>query len=123
MSVEQFFKFEEADGALVVAPRVTGGPFAEEASREVWPELFQRVDESDKNIVIDLHSLKFFGSILLELIATLNKHLKPKGRHLALCRVSPAGLEVMKIAKFDKLWPIRSTVAEAAQAVNELGAV
>lgn len=115
MTVDQYFDLRDVGGVLVVQPKCHGGPFAEESSRSVWPEVLQRAGEAGK-VVIDLGSLTFFGSTMLDLLASLKRQLAD-GK-LAVANVSSTGLEVMQIARFDQLLPICDSVDEAVAAVS-----
>ena len=39
------------------------------------------------------------------------------GGHIALCNASDVGREVLEIAKFDKVWPLVNSRAEALRTV------
>lgn len=116
--VDDFFSWEDFDGAVVITPKCHGGSFAEEESRAVWSDLFDQLRESDKGVVADFHALDYFGSTMLDWIASVNKLLRTDQRKLALCNVSDAGLEVLRIARFDTLWPLCDDRQSAIEAVS-----
>ena len=116
MTVDQYFSLNQVGKAMVIQPICRGGAFAEEASRAVWPEVLKQAVGSGNGVVVDLGALKFFGSTMLDLIATLNRQLDD-GK-LAVANVSPTGLEVMQIARFDKLLKICDSVDDAVAAVS-----
>ena len=68
--------------------------------------------------IIDLGTLDYFGTIMLELLLVLWKRVSAKGGKFALCNVSPIGLEILQTVKFDTLWPIVSDREQALEAVK-----
>ncbi|MCA9174725.1 MAG: STAS domain-containing protein [Planctomycetales bacterium] len=112
MSLEDYFSLSE-DTGLVIQFKCRGGAFAEEASRSVWPELLGHVESYGKDVVLDLSALKFFGSTVLDLIATINKTVHKLDRRVLLAGVSATGREVLEIARFDQFLDIFETAADA----------
>ena len=120
MSATKHFAIEQADGVLIIAPQGSIGALDAESIRTEWVGVLDRVATSGAlHVVIDLQGLEYFGSIVLELIVVLWKRLSVKGRRLAICNVSPVGLEILQAAKFDTIWPIVSSLEEAKNAVRE----
>jgi len=64
-------------------------------------------------LIVDLAQAPFFGSSLLELIRVLWTDLSSHSGKLVLCNPSPVGREVLEVAKFDQLWPLVETRAQA----------
>ena len=64
-------------------------------------------------VVIDLGQVAYFGSSMLEAIRGLWNELSPRQGQIVLCNASEVSREVLQIAKFDHLWPIVDTRAEA----------
>jgi anti-anti-sigma factor len=64
-------------------------------------------------LIVDLAQAPFFGSSLLELIRVLWKDISGESGKLVLCNPSAVGREVLQVAKFDQLWPLVETRAQA----------
>lgn len=121
MDAHRYFEILDDDRALIVLPRGDVEGFAGEQSREVWGELSEQVVRSHKPVVLDLAQLDYFGSTVLDWIASMGRASRQSGLPLALCRVSDTGMEVVKIARFDELWPIFPTREAALDAAREQG--
>lgn len=119
MSKPKYFTVEQADGIVIFSARGAIGGLVEEAVRAEWDALLNQVDATDaKHAIIDLGALDYFGSIMLELLVVLWKRVSAKGGKLAICNVSPVGLEILYTAKFDTLWPIVPDREQALEAVT-----
>ena len=73
-----------------------------------------------KQVVIDFSRITYFGSGMLEALLLLWKQLTARDGKMVLCHVSEVGLEILSISRFDTVWPICATRAEAIQAVRSL---
>jgi anti-anti-sigma factor len=107
------------DGRVfVVLPTGEVGGFAsEQVSLEV-DEVLAEIDEcAAKEVVIDFGRVKFFGSCLLAAIQCIWKHLRPHNGKLVLCNVPDVGLEVLRVSRFDELWPIYESRQDAESAL------
>ncbi len=121
MSETKFFSIEEFEGGAFVSPLQTVRSFADEQVRGEWEKLLEILTEADaKKIAVDLSQLSFFGSTMLEWIVLLGKHVKAHGGHLVICCANGPTLEVLKIAKFDTLYPIIETRELAKARLAEL---
>ena len=118
MSIEEYFIVTPRDSVLVIQPKCRGGAFAEESSRAIWPQLLTQIKEQGGNVVIDMGALTFFGSTMLDMIATINKCLHPLDKKVALANISPTGMEVLSIARFDQFISVFDSLD---QAIAELG--
>jgi anti-anti-sigma factor len=119
MSRPKYFTVEHADDIVIFSAIGSIGGLVEDAARTEWDALLNQVDAADaKHAIIDLGELDYFGSIMLELLVVLWKRVGAKDGKLALCNVSPVGLEILHTAKFDSLWPIEPTRELAIKAVR-----
>jgi anti-anti-sigma regulatory factor len=75
-------------------------------------------DPGAKGTVIDLGHMPYFGSMMLESLRNVWTHIHPQGQRMALCGVSEVGQEILRLARFDTLWPICATRAEAIRTVR-----
>lgn len=119
MSKPKYFIVEHSGDIVIFSAIGSIGGLVEDAARTEWDALLHQVDAADaKHAVIDLGALDYFGSIMLELLVVLWKRVGAKGGKLALCNVSPVGLEILHTAKFDTLWPIVPDREQAMTAVR-----
>ena len=119
MSIPKYFTVEQADDTVIFCAIGSIGGLVEDAARHEWDALLRQVDDANaKHAVIDLGALDYFGSIMLELLVVLWKRVHAHGGKLALCNVSPVGLEILQTAKFDTLWPIVPDREQALEAVR-----
>ena len=119
MSKPKYFTVEKVDDTVIFCAIGSIGSLVEDAARAEWDSLLQQVEAAGAtHAVIDLGALDYFGSIMLELLVVLWKRVSAKGGKLALCNVSPVGLEILQTAKFDTLWPIVSDREQALEAVK-----
>ena len=119
MSKPKYFTVEQADDAVIFSAVGSIGGLVEDAARTEWDALLKQLEEANAtHVVIDLGVLDYFGSIMLELLVVLWKRVSAKGGKLALCNVSPVGLEILQTAKFDTLWPIVADRDAAIEAVK-----
>lgn len=118
MSSPKHFDVEQTDGICIISPIGSIGAL-EEAIRDEWAGVLASMEAAGtERVVIDLKSLDYFGSIVLELVVVLWKRLSGKGGRLVFCNVSPVGLDVLQAAKFDTIWPIVPSRQEAIDAVQ-----
>lgn len=64
-------------------------------------------------VVIDLGQVAYFGSSMLEAIRAIWNELTPHNGRLVLCNASEVGREIIQISKFDHLWPLVESRADA----------
>lgn len=120
MTTPRYFRVERNGDALVFIAIDSIGGLVEDEARSEWDALLQQLSEQGaKNAIMDLGELDYFGSIVLELMVVLWKRVSAQGGKLAVCNVSHVGLEILKTAKFDTIWPIVATRDEALQALHE----
>lgn len=114
MATPRYFKVERCGDTLVFAAIDAIGGLVEDEARQEWDALLTQLSlQSAKNAIMDLGALDYFGSIVLELMVVLWKRISAQGGKLAVCNVSPVGLEILRTAKFDTIWPILHTREEA----------
>jgi anti-anti-sigma factor len=114
VSEPKYVRVERDGDALIVSPLFTFARFAEVDLAEEWQQVQNQIDGSDvKHVVVDLGQIPYFGSTVLEWMVQLWKRAKAKGGKLATCNASPIGQEVLSAARFDLLWGIFATRAEA----------
>jgi anti-anti-sigma factor len=120
MSTPKYFRVEQDGDTLVFSAIDSIGGLVEDEARVEWDALLEQLSEQgSKHAIMDLGALDYFGSIVLELIVVLWKRVSAQGGRLAVCNVSAVGLEILKTAKFDTIWPIVPTREDALEAVRK----
>ena len=120
MTIPRYFRVEDSGDTLVFAAIESIGGLVEDEARVEWDALLEQLSEQGaRNAVMDLGALDYFGSIVLELMVVLWKRVSAQGGKLAVCNVSPVGLEILKTARFDTIWPIVTTRDEALDVVHQ----
>lgn len=118
MPSEPMFVVEREGQVLVVTVSEHAGSFSDVDATEEFGALLRSIEEPGlAGIVIDLKNLPWFGSLLLETFRNLWTRLRPRGQRLALCRVSEVGRDILRLARFDTLWPICESRDEAVRTV------
>ncbi|MCE9525659.1 MAG: STAS domain-containing protein [Planctomycetales bacterium] len=67
-------------------------------------------------MIVDFHQVPYFGSSLLEVLLSIWSQEQLRAGTMSLCNVSAAGREVLEVTRFDTLWTIYNTRAEALEA-------
>jgi len=103
--------------ALVVAANAAIGSLSSTDVRGEADCLMAQMHESGlKKLVFDLERADYFGSQMIELMIIAWRYVSPAHGALALCHVSAAGREVLRIVGLDKFWPVCNTLDEAIAA-------
>lgn len=68
---------------------------------------------SIRNLVIDCSKTKVFGGAALGLLLRLWKTTQQHGGTFSMCGLSPFGIEMLRVVKLNRLWPIHPSLAEA----------
>jgi len=119
MTPPRYFQVEPNGETLIFSAIDTIGGLVEDEARVEWDALLEQLSEQGaKNAIMDLGALDYFGSIVLELMVVLWKRVSAQGGKLAVCNVSDVGLEILKTAKFDTIWPIVRDREEALAAIQ-----
>ena len=114
MSDSKYVRTEQIGDTLVVTPLFTFAAFAEPDLAGEWSRVQKLLEDSQaKNVLVDLGSIPYFGSTVLEWMVQMWKRAKAKGGKLATCQASPIGREVLTAARFDQLWGSFDTRDEA----------
>ncbi|MCA9161991.1 MAG: STAS domain-containing protein [Planctomycetales bacterium] len=108
------------DDAIFVTPKQNIGSLMDLELRDEWAELNKVVDDNQvRYAIVDLAHLNYFGSSVLDWMISLWKHVKLQNGGLALCNVSPVGMEILQTSNLDSRWTIAGTRAEALAKLRE----
>lgn len=120
MNATGFLAIEQTGETLVITPRRDLGGFVRTEFQDEVFDVLNRIDDADiRGVVLDLGSIDYFGSIMLEFVVRVRSKLRQKEGKLAVCQVSPAGQEVFYAARFDSHFIETRTLNRAIEMVSE----
>ena len=118
MMTSVLFDVEVSQPTLVVVPQENVSSLADERVQPELMRLFKTFeDPAIRNIIIDFCQIEYFGSSMLEAMLKLWKLVNGHGGKMAVCNVSTIGREVLQVGRFDTLWDVYDSRAEALQAL------
>ncbi len=113
-NIPKYFRVEPSDDTLILSATSSINMLFEEEVREECSLLIDHLSQHDaKNLVIDLGAVDHFGSVMLELMVVLWKHIKAGTGKFIVCNVSAVGKQVLQTTKLDTLWTILPSLEEA----------
>ena len=119
MTSPKYFRVEPSNDALIIAAVANIHNLVEDEVRGECDSLLQLLEKNHaKHAIIDLEKLDYFGSIMLELMVVVWKEVNKAGGKFAVCNVSKVGMEILKTARFDTIWPILESREAAIANVN-----
>lgn len=114
MSLPLYFRCVDDGSVLVVEVVRPVGSLAEEAvMQELDGIVAALAQRTTCKVLIDFKQTAYFGSSLLEGLRLIWTKVEEREGRMVLCNLSPVGKEIVQLAKFDTLWPICETRAEA----------
>jgi anti-anti-sigma factor len=98
----------EQDGAvLIVSPRCAFGAFNDADLSAAWNSIEARLaDESVRNVTIDLGTIPYFGSTVLEWLVLIWKRIRGRGGRMVICNCSEMGRQILAASRLDTLWTV-----------------
>jgi stage II sporulation protein AA (anti-sigma F factor antagonist) len=119
MSPKRVFDVSVAGDVLVVAPRRNISSLADEGVQANWQELVAQAESGQvRHVVFDFERVGYFGSTMLEAMLVLWKRIVDSGGRMAVCNASPTVRDILRISRFDTLWPVCDTLAAALETVG-----
>ena len=95
------------DGDITI---VEFGDEFEHLGEDVMPAVAAEVDAAGQasvpKVLLDLSSVKFFGSSFIEVLYRLWKHMESRSGRFVICGLHPYCGEVLQVTNLDKLWTI-----------------
>ena len=114
MNSNKLFRVSAIDGVLIVELIGVVSSLADVSITQQLTLVREQLrNGACDNVVIDLGQVAYFGSSMLEAIRTLWIEVSPRNGRLVLCNASEVAREILQIAKFDHLWPLVATRADA----------
>lgn len=121
MPYAPIFSTRRSGTTLILEVHGTVSSLADAAALDELDLLLDQLKENAAtNVVVDFGQSPFFGSSLLETLRRIWNDVHPGGGKMVLCNVSPVGREILALAKFDQLWPVVATCADAEKQLHTL---
>lgn len=119
MAEMKTFQVQYEQETLIVTPLRNLSSLADEEITSEWNAVQERLkSDSARHVIFDFQNLKYFGSTMLEVMLLLWKRIRPHEGKLAVCNVSKEAREVLRLSRFDTIWPVCDSLAEALGEVN-----
>lgn len=115
----RIFDTERFGETLIVVPLDKVSSLADTAVLTELDRVADELDACGPNLLVDFSRAEYFGSSMLEALLRLSKLVQARRGKMGLCSLSEASAEVLKISKFDTLWPIYMTRQQAMAAIPE----
>ncbi len=97
-----------------MTPLTNISSLADGAVRDVLDGVLQQLRTTGvTRVVVDFENVAYFGSSMLEALLVIWSPLRSAGGRMVLCGLSDVGREIITLARFDTLWPLYGTLAEA----------
>ncbi|HYW81204.1 MAG TPA: STAS domain-containing protein [Thermoguttaceae bacterium] len=122
MPTAHTFSVESENETLIVTPLRSVGSLAEENVRPELDAIIEEIRQRElKHAVIDLREITYFGTSMLEAMFAIWRRIRtdhnesaegetPQAEtirgQMTLCNVSTMGREILRVSRFDTLWPI-----------------
>jgi anti-anti-sigma factor len=114
------FELEDQDGVLIVVPLGSASTLGGEDVQRELAELFGRIERSRlRHAVIDFSRLNYFNSSMLGILHAIWKRVRTAQGRMAICQLSDVCREILKITRFDTVWPIYATRSDALAALRD----
>jgi len=96
---------EQKRGTLIVTPVGDAVSFREtDVQREITTLHALVSDPGVHNLVVDLGSADYFGSIVIGAINSLGLKARDDGGRIALCNASDEMLDILRVMNLDNIW-------------------
>lgn len=119
MAESRVFDMDLEDDVMIVAPRRNISSLAEQQVQAEWDGIVTTLEKSDvRHVVFDFHHVQYFGSSMLEAMLFLWKLLQREQGKMAVCNVSSTAQEILRLSKFDTIWPVCGTRTDAMDIVH-----
>ena len=117
---EPTFDISVDGSTLVVVPTRNISSIAEAEVKDEWDEVLAKMQQSDVlHVIFDFHRISYFGSSMLEAMLQLWKQIRSKDGKLVVCNVSDTAKEILRLSKFDTIWPVCDTRDDATSELEK----
>jgi len=106
LKLQKIVDVEKKQNTLVVTPKGDAISFRESDVIAELRQIHELIDGlQNPNLVIDLNSSKYFGSMMLGEMVRLGQKAVEKGGKVAMCSVSDQVQQVLDVMKLADIWP------------------
>lgn len=113
------FTFERQGNTLIVIPKGESLGTSEWGLEKEIDGLYRMLsDRKTVNLVVDVGSAPYFGSMIIGTIIALCKKVSDEGGRAVLCNASQGMYDAIRTMKLDTVVPYYRTRQEALQAVQ-----
>lgn len=108
------FTSERQGKTLIISPEGDSLSFEESDIKRSLDQLHNLLDEPEiKNLVVDVGSAPYLGSIIIGAIMVLCKKATDNGGNVAICNATPSVLDTIQLMRLDSVIPYFATREEA----------
>jgi anti-anti-sigma factor len=119
MSTFRIFAVETAADTMIVKPSGNVSTLDGELVALELQSLLEELGAGKfSGVVIDFEHSAYFGTSMLAAMQALWRLMRRHGGKLAVCNLSDVGRQVLRLSRFDTVWPVCDSVAEAIEAVR-----
>jgi anti-anti-sigma factor len=118
----KIFQLEQTGPTVVVTPEGDGSAFRyQDLHVEVNAIRSHMLKPGQKNLIVDLHKMDYFGSEFIGALVSMLRETKMRGGLACFCDASPQMQQVLQNMSLFKLWPHFASRAEALAAAGQQG--
>jgi anti-anti-sigma factor len=118
MAAEQVFDVSSRGDVLIVAPRRNISSLADDGVQSNWREILSQTGSGHRHVVFNFEQIDYFGSTMLEAMLVLWKRIVDSGGRMAVCNASPTIRDILRVSRFETLWPVCDTLDSALAVVG-----
>ena len=112
------FPAELRKETLVVSPAGDAVGFRELDLNKEIKTLLEILDQPEvKNLVVDLGTSKYYGTIIIGAFNVLGTKVRETGGKIAMCNASEDMRGILRVMNLDTLWPHYDSLKEALKAM------
>jgi anti-anti-sigma factor len=116
MNAEGVFALHREGRTATIEVQGAVSSLADDAALRELDRILELIRQGNvHDVLVDFQQSPYFGSCLLEALRRIWNELQPRGGRMVLCNLSPVGMEIIQLAKFDQLWPVVATREAAAR--------
>ena len=116
-SAPRLFHLVRTPHAWILELQASVGSFRNHEAAVELAAVRGELDEQEvRHVIVDFHQVPYFGSSLLEVLLSIWSQEQLRAGTMSLCNVSAVGREILEVTRFDTLWTIYNTRAEALEA-------
>ncbi len=113
------FEIERAEGTLILTPQTDLHELDYQQIEADAAEVLTLLNQPPvQNVLIDFHRTDSYGTTALGFFVRVWKRVKSMNGNMAFCNISDHEMEILKVTKLDKVWPICTSREEALRVLD-----